>query len=94
MRNLFYNNYRIGNISTKDLYKKHNIWEFDRVIELETKTNLYNILNNKLKCVIHLEFKNNIHSHHTRQSKTIHKIKSKNKWGTISFIKRHHQLGN
>ena len=88
LRNLFYNKYRIGNISTEDLYKEHNILEFEKVIELEMNTNIYKILNNKLKCDIHFEFKNNIHSYQTRQSRSLHKIKSKNKYGTLSFTNR------
>ena len=49
---------------------------------------MYKVMNKKLKCNIDLNFNNNLHSYETRQSNNLHKIKSKNKWGTLSFINR------
>lgn len=88
IRNLFYNMYRIGNSTTDNLYKKFNIIKFEKIIELELSINFYKIINKKLKCDIKFTFKNNFHEHKTRHAKDIHKIKNKNKWGSLSFINR------
>lgn len=49
---------------------------------------MYKIINKKLKCNIELDFNKNFHTYATRQANNLHKIKSKNKWGTLSFINR------
>lgn len=47
IRNLFFNDYKVGKVSTNELYKKHNILKFENVIELELNINLYKIVNKK-----------------------------------------------
>lgn len=76
------------NISTDDLFKEYNIIEFEKVIELELNTNYYKIINNELKCDIDISYKNSIHEHSTRHAKDMHKIKTKNIFGKLSFINR------
>ena len=88
IRNLFFNQYKVGNISTQDLFKVHNILEFEKVIELELTINFYKIINKKLKCDINFELKNNIHNHATRQSNKLYKVKSRNKYGISCFTNR------
>lgn len=88
IRNLFFNVYKSGKVSTEWLYKKHNILEFKKIIELELNTHMYKIMNKKLKCNIDLEFNNNFHGYGTRQASKLRKIKTNNKWGTLSFTNR------
>lgn len=52
IRNLFFNVYKSGKVFTEWLYKKHNILEFKKIIELELNTHMYKIMNKKLKCNI------------------------------------------
>lgn len=88
IRNLFFNEYKMGNISTDELFKKHNILQFEKIINLEISTNLHKIINKQLKCDLQIQYKSNIHEHKTRQTTKMHKIKSNNKWGTLSFTNR------
>lgn len=88
IRNLFFNQYRVGNISTNDLFNEHNILEFENIINLEMCINFYKIHKKYLKCDINLELNSNYHNYATRQSHKVHKIKNKNKYGVFSFVNR------
>ncbi|MBN1252535.1 MAG: reverse transcriptase family protein, partial [Bacteroidales bacterium] len=88
IRNLFFNQYKVGNITTNDLYKSNSILEFEKVVDLEMNVNFYKILNKKLKCDVSFEPNSNLHNHKTRQSSKLHKIKNKNKYGILSFTNR------
>lgn len=88
LRNLFFNRYRTGNISTSDLYNEYDFIEFENVIELEMNSNLHKIINKEIKCDIDIKYKNELHDHNTRHAKDMHKIKNKNKFGSFSFINR------
>lgn len=88
LRNLFYNKYIIGNIKTEDIYKEHDIIDFEHLIDFELKTNFHKIIKKDLKSDIKIFKKNKIHKHETRQAKKFYKIKSNNKFGALSIINR------
>lgn len=94
MRNLFYNKYRVGNISTKQIYKENDIMEFEHMINFEMLVNFHKMKNNQMKGNINFELNEDIHQHNTRQSKQIRKIKTKNNFGKFSIYNRGVHLYN
>lgn len=94
LRNLFYNKYKIGNISTKQIYKENEIMEFENMIKFEMLVNFHKMKNNQMKGKTNFELNKDIHTHYTRQSKQIRKIKTKNNYGKLSIHNRGANLYN
>lgn len=71
-----------------DLYREHNIIEFEHLIEFELNYNLHKIEHKKLKFNIDIQYNHQGNDHNTRQNKQMRKIKTTNKWGDNRFRNR------
>lgn len=94
IRNIFYRDYYINNISTDEIYKKHHILKINEMITYETTLFFYKIDNGHAKSSFHLVRSSDIHNHNTRNHSNIRVQKASTNYGLFNVISQGARLFN